>query len=62
MISLSEFKSLLGPLAETLSEDEILKLRDMEYQIADAFIEWWLTNRKTRDAKAGQYNIPDIEF
>jgi hypothetical protein len=34
----------------------------MEYQIADAVIEWWLTNRKTGGGTAGQYNIPDIEF
>jgi hypothetical protein len=62
MISLPEFKILLGPLAEKLSEEEILNLRDMEYQIADAVIEWWLTNRKTGGGTAGQYNIPDIEF
>jgi hypothetical protein len=48
MISLEEFKALLGPLAETLTDAEIADLRTMEYQFADAVIEWWLRNSAGR--------------
>jgi len=50
MISLSEFKVLLGGLAQELNDDEIEALRAMEYQLADSFIEWWL--RKHQEISA----------
>jgi hypothetical protein len=48
MISLEDFKALLGPLAATLTDEEIVELRTMEYQFADAVIEWWLRNGTSR--------------
>jgi len=35
MIPLDEFKKLLGPLAQTLSEEEILAIRERMDQLAD---------------------------
>lgn len=42
MIELSEFKKELGPLAEELSEEEILKLREQQDQMAEILFDTWL--------------------
>ena len=45
MIPLDTFKQLLGPVAETLSEEEILKVRDDQERIADIIFDTWLRHR-----------------
>ena len=42
MISLEEYKKALGPLAQELSEEEILKVRDNQDQIAEILFDMWL--------------------
>lgn len=47
MISLPQFKTLLGPLAQKLTDEQVECLRDMEYQFADAIFEKWLRERNS---------------
>jgi len=42
MISLQDFKVALGPAAQELSEQEILKLREQQDQMAILFFNSWL--------------------
>lgn len=50
MISLEKFKTLLGPLADTLTDEEVAQFRTTAYQLADAIFEWWLRNGTGRKA------------
>jgi len=45
MIPLEEFKKSLGPLADTLSEEEILALREKLDRLADVVFDMWLRKR-----------------
>jgi hypothetical protein len=45
MIELLEFKELLGEESDNLTDIEIKRIRDLEYQIADALFENWLSQR-----------------
>jgi hypothetical protein len=45
MIPLPTFRKLLGSAAEGLSEEEVAAIRDIEYQLADAIIEFWLRKK-----------------
>jgi hypothetical protein len=42
MIGLLEFKELLGEEAASLTDVQVERIRDLEYQIADALFENWL--------------------
>lgn len=53
MISLEEFKSSLGYLKDTLTEEELLKLRENQDQMADILFNSWLSNI---NEKVVQYN------
>jgi len=44
MISLVDFKIALGTLVDELSEEEILKLRSDQDQMAELFFDLWLEN------------------
>jgi hypothetical protein len=43
MIDLDEFKKSLGTLQDELSEEEILKLRENQDQMAEILFNSWLT-------------------
>jgi len=45
MLTLDQFKATLGSLASKLTDTEVERLRDVEYQIADAIIEQWVRER-----------------
>jgi hypothetical protein len=45
MIPLEEFKKSLGPTADTLSEAEILELRERMDRLAEVVFEMWLEHR-----------------
>jgi hypothetical protein len=47
VISLDEFKKLLGTAADGLSDAEIEKIRELEYRIADATFDIWLRERNS---------------
>jgi hypothetical protein len=47
MISLDEFKKLLGKAAAGLSDAEIESIRELEYRIADATFDIWLRERNS---------------
>jgi len=49
MIPLEEFKKSLGPLADTLSEEEILALREKLDRLADIVFDSWLRERNSLD-------------
>ena len=54
MIPLPDFKNLLGKYAESLNEEQIKQLQNMEYQIADAIFDQWLKkHNEHRLEKAG---------
>ena len=42
MVGLEEFKKALGSSAEQLSEEQILKLRDQQDQMAEIFFGMWI--------------------
>jgi hypothetical protein len=42
MISLEEYKKALGPLAQKLSEAEILKAREIQDKLAEIMFDMWL--------------------
>ncbi len=46
MIDLDTFKKSLGVLAQELSEDEILDLRDSQDRLADVLLSSWISERK----------------
>jgi hypothetical protein len=45
MLSLLEFKKSLGPLAEQISDEEIVRIRDVFDKIADIAFERYLKER-----------------
>ena len=45
MISLDEFKASLGSLADTLSEKEIIALREQMDRLAEIIFDRWLRDR-----------------
>jgi hypothetical protein len=47
MISLGEFKKLLGKAAEGLTDAEIEGIRALEYRVADATFDIWLRDRNS---------------
>ena len=49
MIPLEEFKKSLGPIADTLSEEEILALREKLDCLADIVFDMWLRKRNGLD-------------
>ncbi|MFA6273643.1 MAG: hypothetical protein WC662_00600 [Candidatus Paceibacterota bacterium] len=52
MISLEEFKKALGSLEQELTEEEILKLRENQDQMADILFNMWLKEiNKNNDNK-----------
>jgi hypothetical protein len=51
MIPLAEFKKLLGPAANGLSDDEIIAIRDLEDRLADVVFDMWLRDRNNPQTK-----------
>ena len=45
MIDLVEFRQLLGPAGRDLSDEEVERIREVEYGLADAIFERWLRRR-----------------
>jgi len=45
MVSIEKFRKSLGKTANKLSEEEILRLREIEDKIADAVFDSWLRKR-----------------
>ena len=48
MIPLQEYKDVLGPLADTLTEEEILKVRDNQDKMAEIFFNMWIKERNKK--------------
>jgi len=46
VIPLTEFKKLLGPAGENLSDEEILRIREIQYRLAGIIFELWLSRRQ----------------
>lgn len=59
MLSLTQFKALLGPLAEHLTDEKITVLMNAEYQLADAFIEQWRKKRQNYQQQTEVNKITD---
>ncbi len=51
MISLEEYKKALGSLAQKLSEEEILKAREIQDKMAEILFYCWLEETKTNSNK-----------
>lgn len=45
MIPLDEFKASLGPLAHTLSEEQIRDMRELMDRLADIVFDAWLRDK-----------------
>ncbi|EKD24128.1 MAG: hypothetical protein ACD_81C00100G0004 [uncultured bacterium] len=50
MISITDFKNLLGAYGERLTEEQVRQLYDWEYRMADAIFDQWLERNNTRKA------------
>ena len=48
MISLPEFRKLLSPAADALSDEEVGRIREAEYQLAEVIFEFWLRKKNSR--------------
>lgn len=48
VISLSIFKKELGKTADKMTEEQILKLRENQDQMAEVFFAMWLNNTKNK--------------
>lgn len=51
LISLSEYRKLLGATAEGLSDERIADMRDVEVRLVDMMIEFWLRKRNSIDSR-----------
>jgi hypothetical protein len=51
MIGLLEFKKALGSKIEELSEEEVLKLRENQEQMAELFFAMWVEKLKNEKTK-----------
>jgi len=51
MISLEDYKKALGPLAQKLSEEDILKARDIQDRMAEVLFYSWLDEKKEEKEK-----------
>lgn len=60
MIGLPEFKELLGEEAVSLTDTEVERIRDLEYQIADALFEDWLRQRSIVSKKNLEGNTINV--
>ena len=56
LISLSEYRKLLGAAAGGLSDERIAHMREVEIGLVDAIIEFWL-----RKKKSGAIRWPDTQ-
>ena len=56
MISTSKFRELLGSIGEKMTEEELLNLMNIEYQLADTFIEQWSKEKSMVDKSTDEYN------
>ena len=52
MIALADFKQALGSLAQELSKEEILKLREKQDKLAEILFSLWL-----KEVKKKQINV-----
>jgi cytoplasmic iron level regulating protein YaaA (DUF328/UPF0246 family) len=46
MVSLKEFKTALGSQTEKMSEEQIIKLMDLQKKLASALFDMWRKNLK----------------
>ena len=42
MLSFKEYKKKLGSIADTMSDDDILKLREEQYRFAEIALDIWI--------------------
>ena len=49
MIGLVEFKKALGSIAETLSEKEILELRELQDKEAELYFNMWIEHIRSTE-------------
>ena len=57
MIPVDKFRDLLGKEAKGMTDKEIEKVRDLEYQVADAVFDLWLRERNTYPPKIPQKTL-----
>ena len=52
VIPLAEFRELLGPDGEQLSDEEVLRIWELEYRLSGIIFELWLARRRKGKTKA----------
>ena len=57
MIPLQEYKDALGPLADMLTEEEVLKVRDNQDKTAELFFDMWIKERNKEFSRIEKENI-----
>jgi hypothetical protein len=63
MIPLHDFKNLLGVASADLTDEEIERIREVEYGLADAIFERWLRKHNGRNLlqwKSTQHTDEDL--
>jgi hypothetical protein len=61
LISLCEYRKLLGAAAEGLSDERIAHMRDVEVRLVDIMIEYWLQKRNST-ASLASHAQPDSDM
>ncbi len=51
MISFDKYKKLLGATGESMTDEEIKKVRDLQYQLVDILFDSWLENIEEKHRK-----------
>ncbi len=55
MIDLEKYKKALGEVTDDLSEEEILKVRQIQDDLAEAFFAMWLESKQKKDIISNIY-------
>ncbi len=58
MLSFNEYKKKLGDIADTMSEDDILKLRAEQYRFAEIALDIWIAENIAKKVDKG-HNVEE---
>lgn len=57
MIPLDKFKKLLGATGENMTDDEIKKVRDLQYQLVDLLFDSWIDGIEKRHKEQSEQKL-----
>jgi len=57
MIPLDKFKKLLGTTGENMTDDEIKKVRDLQYQLVDLLFDSWVDSIEKKHKEQSEQKL-----